>query len=285
MIRTKPERISAAKAAKRIGCLALVCALGACATPTLADHPPRAVTDQIERTLPDYSWRENDRHIGFGDFDANGLDDVAMLLSGSDDWQLVVFRQMEDERYQTDVIEQFPGNDHAFKQRFPPDDLAIEAVAKGGALDLDGTIIDDAATDAASLALRLPAAEQTALLFKWNPAQQLFGTSRLRLAEAPSGTSCAYDPQSGVPNPLGMRAFVTVEERDGNTTFVYERFPETLEGVAPATLAMKRELVFHQTPIDQARALMREQPSYYQQLTDDDDPAGFAPIDATLVCQ
>jgi len=92
-------------------CLALICMLGACAKASLADHPPPVIADQIEQALPGYAWRENDRHIGVGDFDANGLDDVALLLTSPDDWQLVVFRQIEGERYQADVIEQFPGSD------------------------------------------------------------------------------------------------------------------------------------------------------------------------------
>jgi hypothetical protein len=263
----------------------LVCMLGACSEVSRADHAPPVVAEHIEQMMPGYAWRENDRHIGFGDFDANGLDDVAMLLIGPEDWQLVVFRQVGSERYEADVIEQFPGSDREFKRRFPPDDLLLETVARGTPLELDGAIIDDAAEDAASLALRLPADEQTAFLFKWNKAQQLFGTTRLRLAAASSGTTCAYDPKSSLPNPLGMRAFVTVEERDGDTTVVYERFPETLNGVTPVTLATRRELVFYETPIDQARALMREEPSYYHQLTGDDDPSGFAPIDATLICK
>lgn len=265
--------------------LALACLLGACSEALLADHPPPAVADLIEQALPGYAWRDNDRHIGFGDFDANGLDDVAMLLSGDEDWQLVVFRQIEGGHYRADMIEQFPGNDLEFKRRFPTDDLALEAVAKGMPLELNGMVVDDATAETAGLALRLPADEQTAILFRWNATQQLFGTTRIRLAAAPSGTTCAYDPKSNAPNPLGMRAFITIEERDGNTTFIYEQFPETLSGTALVTIASRRELIFHQTPIDQARALMREDPSYYHELTDDNDPAGFAPIDATLICE
>jgi len=95
----------------------------------------------------------------------------------------------------------------------------LEAVARGTPLELDGTVIEDAA----SFALPLPADEQMALLFQWSKTEELFGTTRLRL-EAAGGATCAYDPASNIPNPLGMRAFVTVEEREGDTVFVYEQF-------------------------------------------------------------
>ncbi len=267
----------------------VTCTLAACSRGTLASDLPPGVVDVAEQALPGYvlpSTAEPDSpHVGFGDFDANGLEDVVALLQGNDDWQLVVFRQMDSERYQTNVIEQFPGDDRAFKTRLPADDLELEALAKGETLEIDGKAIEGTTADAASLVLHLPAAEQTALQFTWNQDHQLFGASRLRLAAAANATTCAYDPQSGEPNPLGSRAFVTVEEQDGSTVIVYERFPENLAGTAPATIATRRALTFHQTSIDQARAFMREEPIYYRELTGDDDPAGFAPVDASLTCQ
>lgn len=199
--------------------VALALMLAACAPTTQASDLPLPVVGLIQEELPGYhppSTNQNDgRQIGWGDFDANGMDDVAMLLHGSDDWQLVVFRQLEGGSYRADVIEQFPGDDREFKRRFPAQNLELKTVAPGATLEVGGT----------------------------------------------------------------------VEEQDGNTTFVYEQFPQNLAGTAVATLATRRELVFHQTPIEQARALMREQPGYYRELTGDDDPAGFAPIDASLACQ
>ena len=266
-----------------------VWALGAGVPTALAGDLPPAVIELAERTLPDYELPNAAGHIGFGDFDADGREDVAALLRGADDWELVVFRRVEEKRYQADVIDRFPGDDRAFKRRLTPSDLRLEVTAPGAALELDGTLIDangvDTEGNVAALALLLPAAERTALVFKWDPAHNLFGASRVRLAAAPAATTCAHDPQSGKPNPFGMRAFVTVEQQDGNTVFVYEQLPENLTSPAPATLAIRRELVFYETPIEQARALMREDPSYYQELTGDDDPAGFAPVDDSLVCR
>ena len=270
------------------GVLALLGALAG-GVPAAAGELPAGVVALVDDTLPGYhlpSAEMDGSHVARADFDADGRDDVAALLAGAADWQLAIFRQREPDHYQAVVIDRFPGDDRDFRERLSIDQLALDAVPKGAALEIDGAIVEDAAVNAASLVLRLPPAEASALLFQWDPAHDLFGTTRLRLAAAPAsaGKVCAYDPDSGLPNPLGMRAFVTVSEEAGNTIFVYEKFPETLAGSAPATLAIRRELVFHQTPIEQARALMLNEPGYYQDLTGDDDPAGFVPLDATLTC-
>lgn len=264
--------------------LALLTALGGGCPSALADEVPPAVARHAGQTLPGYQLPATAHHVAVGDFDADGRNDVALLLEGTEDWQLAVFRRQNGERYSTDLIEQFPGNDRDFKHRYAARDLTLDVIAPGSEQILDGTVIDSAASNAAGLVLRLPPGEQTALLYRWDPAHHLFGAARLHLAAA-AATACAYDPQSGRPNPLGMRAAVTLEEQGGNTSVIYEQFPEQLPGSAPATLSTKRELVFYETPIEQARALLLDDPGYYRTLTDDDDPAGFAPVDATLLCQ
>ncbi|MEZ5932675.1 MAG: hypothetical protein R3F54_12090 [Alphaproteobacteria bacterium] len=263
----------------------ILLALGVGCPPALASSLPPAVAGLVEQSLPDYHLSASAASVAFGDFDGDGRDDVALLLEGAADWQLVVFRHQQDERYSTDLIEQFPGRDADFKQHYPARDLALDVVAPGPEQVLDGMVIDPAASDAAGLVLRLPPSEEAALLYRWDPAHQLFGTARLHLTAARAASACAYDPQADRPNPLGMRAAITLEERDGNTSVVYEQFPENLPGEVPATLATRRELVFYETPIERARSLMRDDPSYYREMTGDDDPAGFAAVDDTFLCQ
>ena len=268
--------------------LAQACTLEEDAPAARADDLPPAVTRQVERAMPGDDVRKaakNVSHFAYADFDDNGLEDVAVLASEGEDWQLVIYLQVTKGRYQPVVTETFPGDDRAFKRRMSPDDMVLETVAEGVPLELDGAVIDDAGETGDGLVVRLPPSEQSVLLLRWDPTRQLFGTTRLHLAAATAYARCAYDPSSGLPNPLGMRAFVSAEEQDGNTAFVYEQFPQTLAGSAAATLAVRRELVFHGTPIDQARALMREEPGYYRELTGEDDPAGYAPVDESLTCR
>ncbi|MEM9092105.1 MAG: hypothetical protein AAGC93_25640 [Cyanobacteria bacterium P01_F01_bin.53] len=107
-------------------------------------------------------------------------------------------------------------------------------------------------------------------------------------------TVCTFDPNGGVANPLGMRAFVTVSEVEGNSVFLYEQFPSfvTAEGDTgrQADVASTRTLTLYNTPINEARQLVVDNAEYYGALMDispDEVTAedGFGPINDTLVCQ
>jgi hypothetical protein len=80
-------------------------------------------------------------------------------------------------------------------------------------------------------------------------------------------TTCAFDTNSGKQNPLGMRAFVSIREAEGNTTFIYEQFPSPVGGSRTAvTIAQRRELTFYSTNIAAARQQMLDAPTYYTTL-------------------
>jgi hypothetical protein len=107
--------------------------------------------------------------------------------------------------------------------------------------------------------------------------------SKTTLAE-PSQT-CAYNPNSGAPNPLGMRAYITITEEKGDTTFLFEQFPSPVTGGAEqVTIASSRALTFYGIKVDRARRLMLQNPTYYAELVGYDDPQGFAPVNAVLAC-
>jgi hypothetical protein len=99
-------------------------------------------------------------------------------------------------------------------------------------------------------------------------------------------TTCAFDTNSGKQNPLGMRAFVSIRESEGNTTFIYEQFPSPVGGSRTAvTIAQRRELTFYSTNIAAARQQMLDAPTYYTTLLGSDTPEDFAPVNAVLTCQ
>lgn len=102
---------------------------------------------------------------------------------------------------------------------------------------------------------------------------------------APSRT-CGYDVNSEVPNPLGMRAYVTIAEDKGDTTVLFEQFPSPVgERQVPVTIASSRKLTFYGMKIDRVRALMLQDARYYTELMGYEDPEGFAPVNAVLVCR
>lgn len=96
---------------------------------------------------------------------------------------------------------------------------------------------------------------------------------------------CNYDPNTGSPNPLGMRTFITLRETDGSTEVTYEQLGAPVAGPAEAVLTTQRSLTFPRRSIDAVRQLLLNTPSYYRQLVGFNDPDGFAAVNATLICQ
>ncbi len=108
-------------------------------------------------------------------------------------------------------------------------------------------------------------------------------------------TVCAYNPNGGVPNPLGIRAFITISEIEGNSVFMYEQFPSPV-AVAnpaerePATIANQRTLTLFNTPIAEARQRVINDPTYYAELLGTSveslgDNNDFSEVNDTLLYQ
>ncbi|NEP15786.1 MAG: hypothetical protein F6J97_02660 [Leptolyngbya sp. SIO4C1] len=98
-------------------------------------------------------------------------------------------------------------------------------------------------------------------------------------------TTCAYDPNSGQPNPLGMRVYLSLQAVEGNTNVIFEEFPSAVAGQVPTTIASERTLTFYNTSISRARELLLSEPSYYQTLVGSPDAGSFAAVNAVLACQ
>ncbi len=97
---------------------------------------------------------------------------------------------------------------------------------------------------------------------------------------------CAFDPASGAPNPLGMRAYLTITAEEGTITFLYENFPSPVgDGSVPITLSYERSLTFYETTLDQARQILADSPRLYSELVGYEDPEGFGPLNSLLTCQ
>jgi hypothetical protein len=88
--------------------------------------------------------------------------------------------------------------------------------------------------------------------------------SESSLAARPVGqqATCAYDPDSGLPNPLGMRQFVTIfdysKDADGNKeiAFLNEHFQYLVDAHLPAAAAYTVTLSVFDTDLATARNLV-----------------------------
>lgn len=120
-------------------------------------------------------------------------------------------------------------------------------------------------------------------------AAAVIGPALQAAASGPPVRVCAFDPTRGLPNPLGMRAYITITEAEGNTTFLFEQFPVVVshddQVEVEATLALTRQLVFYGTALEQARQIMLRHPGYYAELVGYSDGEGFAPLNRVLTCR
>ncbi|HIK46550.1 MAG TPA: hypothetical protein IGR64_16990 [Leptolyngbyaceae cyanobacterium M65_K2018_010] len=96
---------------------------------------------------------------------------------------------------------------------------------------------------------------------------------------------CTYNPDLG-PNPLGMRAFITLTETTAGTTVLFEQLPTLVGGAAeqPVTLTIYREMIFYGLGVQATREFLAAHADYYQELVGYPDPEGFGPVDAVLSC-
>ena len=113
-----------------------------------------------------------------------------------------------------------------------------------------------------------------------------YGALNHPLQAQPSPTIvCSYDPSTGIPNPLGMRTFITLTETNGTTEVVYQQLGTFVPGPVEAIFTSERALIFPNRSVDMARQLLLSDASYYQELVGFDESDGFAPINDTLICR
>ena len=114
-------------------------------------------------------------------------------------------------------------------------------------------------------------------------------------ATIPNATEvCFYDTDAGMPNPLGMRAFVTAGQVGSDTVFVYEQFPAPVRNANSQNIrtdvSSRRTLTVYGTPIQEAREILANSPNSYAALLgiEGEPPGedfGFAAVNNTLVCE
>lgn len=104
-------------------------------------------------------------------------------------------------------------------------------------------------------------------------------------AITPPTQSCAYDPASGKPNPLGDRAALTIEETGGNTVFTYQEVPSRVNrGPSVVVVAPKREITLENTSLEAAKQILLNNPAFYNDLIGYESATGFGVVSASLSC-
>ncbi|MEO1401379.1 MAG: hypothetical protein AAFV72_08990 [Cyanobacteria bacterium J06635_1] len=112
-----------------------------------------------------------------------------------------------------------------------------------------------------------------------------FSVPSARAEDPIPSVTCAYDPDSGLANPLGMRSYIRLQEVSGNTNVIFDQFPSNVAGPRAATIASQRVLTFYEMGVSDARQLLLSNPAYYNELVGYDDPDGFGPVNNVLACK
>ncbi|MGB3768355.1 MAG: hypothetical protein WA947_17490 [Phormidesmis sp.] len=122
----------------------------------------------------------------------------------------------------------------------------------------------------------------------------LHASESLAQASIPEATTiCAYNPDSGVPNVLGMRTYITAGQVGNDTVFVYEQFSSPVLNENDSSILTdvksRRTLTLYGRPIAEARQILANSPrSYAALLGIEQAPASglsFAEVNNTLACQ
>jgi hypothetical protein len=157
---------------------------------------PQALVDAIGRELPGYripgAEDLRDRWLGYanesrlpyaawGDFNGDGLIDVALILVSSDRWTVQSFHQQTDGGYQAHDLESFAGESGAFVRDHPPQEFALFVVSAGEDLvALDSTLIEDFRHPFDAIILTLLRAPESMQIYHWSPeGHQLYGISAM----------------------------------------------------------------------------------------------------------
>ncbi len=75
-----------------------------------------------------------------GDFDGDGLMDVALLAVGDEDWRLITFNQISAGTFKAYPLDPFTSA--RWTAHNAPQDFRLEALSAGDAVSIDGTVVE-----------------------------------------------------------------------------------------------------------------------------------------------
>jgi hypothetical protein len=100
--------------------------------------------------------------------------------------------------------------------------------------------------------------------------------------------TCFYDPSSSVPNPFGMRAFLTITGDDQSALAKYETLPsrDSYDPKIPVTIDERRQLRFYGVGVAGARRYLAANAGAYHELIGNDRPSmSYPDFDKHVKCK
>ena len=159
-------------------------------TPVLA--LPESLTQYIKAKYPDlrvpgvedmtsywamYLNKNTVPYACWGDFNGDGLTDVALILIGKQRWRFLAFHQSDEHGYESHGLERFPGPNRAFTGR-PPQTFQIHTLEAGKKLMLGDAPVDSSQREFDSIVfLRSRDPSDGYLHSTWSTSHKFYGVS------------------------------------------------------------------------------------------------------------
>ena len=142
--------------------------------PTKEDMTGKWATYPKKDAVPYACW---------GDFNGDGLTDIALILIGKIRWKLMVFNQTANGNYEAFEASGYPGPDKEFTRYHPPDRYHpthryhIYTLKAGQKLKVDGLIVWDVQFKFDTIIFSILGESRSGILFVWSPRGKYYSAS------------------------------------------------------------------------------------------------------------
>jgi len=110
----------------------------------------------------------------WGDFNGDGLTDVALILIGQDRWKNVAFHQTAEHIYEAERLGKFPGPDKRFVRVHPPQRFILYTLKAGEKLKFGEEFDDISQHQFDSIAFGLSKDPTDVVQYKWAPEYNFY---------------------------------------------------------------------------------------------------------------
>ena len=114
----------------------------------------------------------------WGDFNGDGMTDVALILIGKQRWRLLAFNQTDEHTYEALRLGHFPGPDRSFTRHHPLQNFYIYTLEAGKKLKVGEELVGHTQHEFDSIAFFRLGEPADGILYRWRTKNNLYGVTR-----------------------------------------------------------------------------------------------------------
>jgi hypothetical protein len=118
-----------------------------------------------------------------GDFNGDGLKDVALLLIGKGEWRTIAFHQTSENSWKWLKLERFPGSDKLFKQKNRPQEFYLYTLKTGMKLMLGERVLDRSVYQYDTIAFYRFGDSKNVMQYRWNAKRDVYVVNMFHTTE------------------------------------------------------------------------------------------------------